>query len=353
MSPAPDRSRLILLIALVAVALLLVTGRAAAAETAVGWAWPLADRSSTLLGFGDPYESGGQSRTHTGVDLAATEGDEVLAPVSATASFVGEVPSGPDRRQKAVTIDTVTGEKLTLMPLDRVSVSVGDHVRPGQTIARVAAEGDGSTGVVHLHVSMRKGSLYVDPLASLVVPGAAANEQLGTDPQPSSQTAEDPSSAPADVSAQAPIHASSGVAAAGDAPTPAGHLAPSLSGDAVSVPRTQGSASAATPGSAVGAANAAQPATVRTVAAGVSAVAADASAATRDLVHAAAAADLTPRQVFSLTDLARIVRTRDRLIVTIVSYLLATIAASGLIAWAVRPRVVTGLEPVPMVARGD
>jgi hypothetical protein len=355
MSPAPDRTRLVLLIALIAVAVFLIAGRAAAAESEAGWGWPLAEHGSTLLGFGDHYEVAGQSRTHTGVDLAASEGDEVLAPVSATVSFVGDVPSGPDRRQKAVTIDTVTGQKLTLMPLERVSVARGDKVRPGETLARVAAEGDGSDAAVHLHVSLRKGSLYVDPLASMVAPGSPASQEPAPDPQPQPQTrtAPAPSPAPAAVAAAAaaPLRAGDSAPAPADsAASLAEHPTPSLSGDAVSALRTRGSAAPSTDGThARATVRATQPAAVRAVADAASV----ASAATRDVVQAAASADLTPRQVFSLADLARVARTRDRLVVTVVSYLLATIAASGLIAWAVRPRDVGGLEPASVVAHSD
>jgi len=117
-----------------------------------------------MLAFGAVYSAGGQSAQHRGADLEASDGVQVLAPFSGRVSFAGSVPGVGGGRVVAVTIETARG-KVTLLPLDHASVARGDELAEGAVVGPLAANGDGSSASTHLHVGMREGDLYVDPLA--------------------------------------------------------------------------------------------------------------------------------------------------------------------------------------------
>ena len=341
--------QVLVVVALAALAVLGQAGRAAASaattsatpapvagEASARWAWPLSRDGGILLGFGSGYASGAQTRTHMGCDLAAEKGDSVLSPASAVVAFVGEVPSGNDRRLLVVTLQTPDGQRLSLMPLAVADVSAGDRVSPGERIGSVAADGDDSTARTHLHVGLRHGSLYVDPMSVLSppappeaarpVPGVPAGElapatrPVATAPtaEPAGRISPNPASCPAarPVSVQVPRVTDVPVPGARTASAPDARMQPAGRGTAVSAE-----------GSVVRA-----PATH--AAAGPAAAAAGSSG---------------PALVTSLPTLLRALRTRDRLVTTVVSYLLAAIAAAGCVAAVVR-RSRTPLEEQPMLA---
>jgi murein DD-endopeptidase MepM/ murein hydrolase activator NlpD len=139
--------------------------------------WPLGSAGEVQLRFGSLYASrDGASSQHRGVDLAAAPGAQVLAPLSGQVSFAGSVPGVGGGRVMAVTIETASG-KVTLMPLARVGVTRGTQVSEGASVGTLASDGDGSTAETHLHVGVRVGDLYVDPLTVIAVP-------VPTDPTP-------------------------------------------------------------------------------------------------------------------------------------------------------------------------
>ena len=330
--------------------------RAGAAE---GQGWPLDHQARTLLAFGSTYTSGAQSRTHTGCDLSGERGDEVLAPAAATVSFVGLVPSAPDRRVTAVTLERADGVKITLMPLASATARQGQHVAVGQRLGALAADGDPSCSETHLHVSARKGSLYVDPLGLLCAPSSQAPDATTPEPDAASEPSTRPDTAvttpdTAPVAEQTPSERSE--TSPGTVSAPQASLAPASSPGAATHAANPAVAVSAGAGSVVAASSAAAGAVsashAGSMAGGVSrtraghehltstsagaretagSVAADAGGAARSGRDASAGGALS-----SLGMLLDAARTRDRLLPACVSYLLGTIAAAGLVGFAVR-----------------
>ena len=327
------------------------------AASSESWGWPLDHPAPTLLGFGASYASGGQTRTHTGCDLKAERGDAVLAPVAATVSFVGQVPAGPDRRVTAVTLEDAGGAKTTLMPLVSATAKQGQHVAAGQRLGALAADGDPSIGEAHLHVSVRKGSLYVDPLGLLCAPTAAAPDatQSHPDATPEPDTAPDTADTRSDGgqsagpgSSQVPATSAGSTYASQSSPTPASSL--NLAG---SVGPAVGAASSAAAATAIGSASSVaagashtrlvdgSPAQAHHARPASSARAGAPSAGVRTGVHMDSAVgsgrDASAGiALSSLGMLLRAARSRDRFLPLCVSYLLGTIATVGLVRFAVR-----------------
>jgi murein DD-endopeptidase MepM/ murein hydrolase activator NlpD len=126
-----------------------------------GWGWPLRPAPQVLHRFDPPdvvWEAG-----HRGVDLAATVGQDVLAPSSGVVSFSGIVV---DRGVLVVTASN--GLRSSLEPVDGV-VPVGTAVQRGDLIGRVGAAPGHCGPATCLHWGVRRGEAYLDPVA-LVVP---------------------------------------------------------------------------------------------------------------------------------------------------------------------------------------
>ena len=141
--------------------------------------WPLAEQARVVLGFGEIYSAGdGGSSQHRGVDIEASAGARVLAPLAGRVTFAGSVPGVGGGRVTAVTIET-PGGKLTLLPLEHLTVSRGSAVAEGDEIGTLAGDGDGSSPGAHLHVGARDGDLYVDPLGLISLPPPAPAESSG------------------------------------------------------------------------------------------------------------------------------------------------------------------------------
>ncbi len=150
--------------------------------------WPLAGEAGPALGFGETYTApDGTPSTHRGSDLSAAAGSPVRAPLSGRVSFTGRVPGPGGGTVLAVTIATDSGS-LTLLPLDSACVRAGAQVAEGDLVGELADAGDPSSAGTHLHVSLRKGDLYVDPVPLLASP-AAAGGSFGVTPAEPSRTA--------------------------------------------------------------------------------------------------------------------------------------------------------------------
>lgn len=148
-------------------AILLVTiGLGTQIAKAAEWCPPV-EGGASILGFGAAYAGG----THRGVDIAAEPGAEIAAPAMGTVSFAGQVPADGGGTCTAVTLELADGRRMSLLPLQRADVVVGESVEAGQVLGVLAAAGDDSSGTPHVHVSLRSGDLYLDP-GSLVI-GAA------------------------------------------------------------------------------------------------------------------------------------------------------------------------------------
>lgn len=137
--------------------------------------------SAVLLGFGDEYAApDGSPSVHRGVDVAATAGERFLSTVEGEVTFAGRVPGPHGGSVMAVTASTAHG-KVSMMPFDQLDVAKGDSLEVGLPVGRVAAEGDPSSSQPHVHLSLRREDLYVDPaalLAALAPSGAPVSEPV-------------------------------------------------------------------------------------------------------------------------------------------------------------------------------
>lgn len=139
---------------------------AVTAPSARDWWWPLDDgggpppvlRRASLPSL--PWQPG-----HRGVDLAASAGQDVLAPVDGVVVAAGRVAGRP-----VVSIRAASGWRATLEPVE-AAVAVGQRVVRGQRVGALA-EGAAHCGQRScLHWGVRSGSgaqtRYRDPLSLL------------------------------------------------------------------------------------------------------------------------------------------------------------------------------------------
>lgn len=123
------------------------------------------------------YSPSGQYGGHWGVDFAAEVGEAVYAPVSGMVTFAGSVAG-----MKSVTIQPVSGFKVSVSYLFEVRVSEGVRIDRGRVLGIAGVE-DGVPGV---HLSTRINGRYTDPEPQL---GCRSTEitralRLVTPPQP-------------------------------------------------------------------------------------------------------------------------------------------------------------------------
>ena len=185
---------------------------------------PVAD-GRVLLAFGQAYGSGS---VHRGLDIAASPGAEVRASSSGVVSFVGAVPADGGGTAVAVTIEVADGTKVSVMPLASASVKRGAAVVMGETVGEVAEAGDASSPQPHVHLSLRRGSVYLDPAALLAAPGGGTNGQPVGEGAGTSENAFSPA-----AGASAPAGAAAGTAAGAWG---AGHAAAAAVGAASAAP---------------------------------------------------------------------------------------------------------------------
>jgi hypothetical protein len=155
--------------------------------SALAAGWPLAEDSVVLLGYGQVYAGAdGATHTHSGLDIAAPAGVPILGLVDGTVTFAGRIPAGVGASTLAVTVEgTADGLRYTIMPLEALDVTRGDVLSIGDPLGSLAATGDGSSEVPHVHVSVRRGDTYLDPIAVLTRPAALAEE-----PEPANDEAQ-------------------------------------------------------------------------------------------------------------------------------------------------------------------
>ncbi|MDZ4179210.1 MAG: peptidoglycan DD-metalloendopeptidase family protein [Coriobacteriia bacterium] len=142
-----------------------------------GAGWPLETAVDVTLGYGVGYAFGDGESIHRGVDLASDPGDTVLAPFAGRVSFAGRVPAEGGGTCGAVTIEFGDGLKVTCLPLDDVRVAAGTPVESGSVIGLLAASGDRSSSQPHLHIGVRRGDTYLDPMSFLLAPVAAPSAE--------------------------------------------------------------------------------------------------------------------------------------------------------------------------------
>ncbi len=135
------------------------------------------DGGHVLIGFGQSYGGGS---VHRGLDIAGATDADVRAPVAGTVSFAGAVPADGGGTVIAVTLDVADGTKVTVMPLSHAVVRRGATVQAGGSIGELADAGDASCAETHVHLSLRRGSVYLDPAPLLCIPSGTTAEEPGT-----------------------------------------------------------------------------------------------------------------------------------------------------------------------------
>jgi len=177
--------------------------------------WPLEDPARTLVAFGECYQGpDGTVATHRGIDLAAAPGSSVLCVLPGTVTFAGRVPAGEGATTLAVTVES--GDlRLTYMPLAEVEVVSGESLSAEARIGSLAATGDRSHPEPHLHLSVRRGTLYIDPEPFLIPPPSTKVEtEANGVPAAGGGTVAPSSPAPSPASGVSPVPVASSMGSA-------------------------------------------------------------------------------------------------------------------------------------------
>jgi murein DD-endopeptidase MepM/ murein hydrolase activator NlpD len=145
--------RLIAVIAILTAVLAGTTAPARAGE----WLWPVI--GPVMHGFDPPTSPYGTG--HRGLDIVAAPGTSVIAPAPGRVSFAGPVAG-----ELFVSIDHGHHVMSTYAWVSRVLVDRGEAVAPGQAIA-LSGAGHVGGDVTHVHMGVRVGGVYVDPLEYL------------------------------------------------------------------------------------------------------------------------------------------------------------------------------------------
>jgi hypothetical protein len=207
---------------------------------------------SVAVRYGETYIFAGSRSTHRGIDICGQEGDPVAAPCPGRVRFAGQVPADGGGRCGAVTIEAAGGALVTVMPLREIRVRTGADVESGESVGTLALAGDASSGLPHVHLSVRIGGRYVDPEPLLDLGCDAGG---GAPVREGPAEASDPSQ-PGAVSSGScvvvPETAMTSAADAGEVAADAAHLSPgtsALSGEDVGARAAGATRPAVDPGS--------------------------------------------------------------------------------------------------------
>ncbi len=156
------RSLLALLAVTSAALLAAVAGTAAPAAGAPNahrdWVWPLSPRPEVVRPFEPPDSPWGPG--HRGVDLAGTVGQQVLAIGAGTVTFAAVLAG------RGVVVVRHGALRSTYEPVTAL-VRRGQQVAKGQPIALLQKVGSHCLLRACLHLGVRRGDEYVDPLTLL------------------------------------------------------------------------------------------------------------------------------------------------------------------------------------------
>jgi len=187
----------------------------AGAPPALAWTWPVDGPVLRPFSLGDdPYAAG----QHRGIDIAATPGSPVRAPVAGTVSFAGSVPGGG----RTLTLLTDDGYAVTLVHLGGIAVTRSSAVAEGVAVGTIGPSGDAEhdEGYVHLGVRVADDpNGYLDPLAFLT--GQEVAPPPAPEPRGDVEAPEAAPPPPAPVTAPAPAPAPAEETPAAPAPAPA------------------------------------------------------------------------------------------------------------------------------------
>ena len=126
---------------------------------AEGFIWPCGSYYITSFAGTRTHPVTGQTRTHSGIDIGAPQGDPIWAAAAGTVSLSGWYGNYGN----CVMISHPNGYTTVYGHLSSVSVSEGEYVNAGQTVGYC-----GSTGLTtgaHLHFEIKSGGEFLNPLA--------------------------------------------------------------------------------------------------------------------------------------------------------------------------------------------
>ena len=118
---------------------------------------PLAGTVSSPFGYRE-HPTVGAERFHYGVDVAAEEGTKIACFANGTVKAVGESSS----YGKYLIVTHADGVETLYAHCSAITVSSGQTVQRGETVARVGATGM-ATGP-HLHFELQKQGTYLNPI---------------------------------------------------------------------------------------------------------------------------------------------------------------------------------------------
>lgn len=121
--------------------------------------WPLPGTPPVVRRFDPPPQP--WLPGHRGVDLAADAGVPVVAAGDGVVTFAGAVAGRP-----VLTVTHAAGLRTTYEPVHS-DVEVGTPVRAGVPVGRLRAGHPGCRAPACLHWGLRRGDIYLDPLALL------------------------------------------------------------------------------------------------------------------------------------------------------------------------------------------
>ena len=128
-------------------------------EPGASYAWPLAPPTRVVRAFAPPAEP--WLPGHRGVDLAAAPGTVVGAAGAGRVVYAGELAG-----RGVVSVQHPDGLRTTYEPVTP-SVAVGDAVTLGSPLGVLEPAHPGCREAACLHWGLRRGDLYLDPLALL------------------------------------------------------------------------------------------------------------------------------------------------------------------------------------------
>ncbi len=96
---------------------------------------------------------------HTGIDIAGSYGQKVVAAGNGIVSYIGFSPIG------GRTVVIVHNKKIrtTYLNLNNIYISIGSYISQGDIIASVGADDDPSSPGTHLHFGIIYNGKYLDP----------------------------------------------------------------------------------------------------------------------------------------------------------------------------------------------
>lgn len=119
------------------------------------WPWPLAPAPALVEPFEAPSSVYGPG--HRGIDLAGSPGQPVLSATDGLVTFASPVAG------RGVVVVRYGELRLTYEPV-AASVHVGDRVADGSALGSLAVAGSHCWPDPCLHVGLRQGDVYLDPL---------------------------------------------------------------------------------------------------------------------------------------------------------------------------------------------